>query len=219
MMDMTDINSENDVKLSRRPRWAQILSDVFCPLLIPTYATALAMWVTPLRSVPPGNRLIVTVLVGVITGLIPLLAIAVLIRTGKVSDRALSHRDQRALPMIVGIACYFGAALFIGSLGAPMWLRMFFWGAAVSAAIAMLITFRWKISAHCTAVGGLVGMMMWFAVTGLADVNVMIMLSVGIVLAGAMATARLALNRHTLAQVLAGLALGFAGCFTAMFIN
>ena len=54
---------------ARRPRWAQLLSDFFSPLLIPTYATALAMWVTPLRSVPESNRLIVTILVGVITGL------------------------------------------------------------------------------------------------------------------------------------------------------
>lgn len=203
---------------ARRPRWAQILSDVFSPLLIPTYATALAMWVTPLRSVPESNRLIVTILVGVITGLIPLLAIAVLIRTGKVSDRALSRRDQRAMPMVIGVACYVGAALFVGSLGAPLWLRMFFWGAGAATIIAMLVTFKWKISAHTTAIGGLVGMMMWFATSGLADVNVMIMLSVGIVLAGAMASARLALNRHTLAQVLAGLALGFACCFTAMSI-
>ena len=203
---------------ARRPRWAQLLSDFFSPLLIPTYATALAMWVTPLRSVPESNRLIVTILVGVITGLIPLLAIAVLIRTGKVSDRALSRRDQRAMPMVIGVACYFGAALFVGSLGAPLWLRMFFWGAGVATIIAMLITCKWKISAHTTAIGGLVGMMMWFATSGLADVNVMIMLSVGIVLAGAMASARLALNRHTLAQTLAGLALGFACCFTAMSI-
>lgn len=120
--------------------------------------------------------------------------------------------------MVIGVACYFGAALFVGSLGAPLWLRMFFWGAGVATIIAMLITFKWKISAHTTAIGGLVGMMMWFATSGLADVNVMIMLSVGIVLAGAMASARLALNRHTLAQTLAGLALGFACCFTAMSI-
>ena len=62
-------------------------------------------------------------------------------------------------------------------------------------------------------------MMFWFAVSGLADVNVMIMLSMGIVLAGVMCTARLLLQRHTLGQVIAGLLLGFACCFAAMCIR
>lgn len=62
-------------------------------------------------------------------------------------------------------------------------------------------------------------MMFWFAVSGLADVNVMIMLSMGIVLAGVMCTARLLLQRHTLGQVLAGLLLGFACCFASMCIR
>jgi len=213
-----DAASTPEEQPSRRPRWAQILSDVFSPLLIPTYATALAMWVTPLRSVPESKRLIVTLLVGVITGLVPLLTIALLIKSGKVSDRAISRREQRKLPMIIGIVCYFGAGIFVGSLGAPLWLRMFFWGAGISCIIAMLITLKWKISAHTTAIGGLVGMMMWFATSGLADVNVMIMLSIGIIIAGAMATARLLLKRHTLAQVIAGLILGYACCFAAMSI-
>ncbi len=210
---------ETTEQLLRRPRWAQILSDVFSPLLIPTYATALAMWVTPLRSVPESNRLIVTALVGVITGLIPLMAIAALIKIGRVSDRSISRREQRSLPMTIGSVCYLGAALFLGSLGAPMWLRMFFVGTAVATGLALLITLKWKISAHTTAVGGFVGMMMRFAVTGLADVNVMIMLSVGIILSGGMATARLVLNRHTFAQVMAGLVLGFAVCYAAMLIS
>lgn len=203
---------------SHRPLWAQIVSDVFSPLTIPTIAMALALWATPMRSVPDSHRLIATLLVGVITGIVPLAAIAAMISTGMISDRAVSRREQRVTPMIVGALCYFGAALFVSSLGAPAWLSMFFKGASAATVAALLITLRWKISAHTTAVGGLAGMMMWFAVSGLADINIMIMLSAGILLAGAVATARLLLRRHTPAQVLAGLALGFTFCFGAMYI-
>lgn len=214
-----DLGTTPAVQLPRRPAWAQIISDVFSPIMIPTYGMALAMWATPLRSIPESNRLIATLLVAVITGLAPLVTIAALIKAGKVSDRAISDRSQRTLPMSIAAICYIGASLFVGSLGAPIWLRMFFVGAAAATAIAMIITFKWKISAHTTAMGGLVGMILWFAVSGMADVNVMIMFSAGILLAGAIATARMLLRRHTLAQVLAGLALGLITCFASMCIR
>lgn len=179
----------------------------------------LAMWATPLRSIPESNRLIATLLVAVITGLVPLVTIAVLIRLGKVSDRAITDRSQRSVPMTIAAACYLGAGLFVGSLGAPMWLRMFFFGASAATFTALIITLKWKISAHTTAMGGLAGMMLWFAASGIADVNVMILFSIGLLLAGTVATARLLLQRHNIAQVLAGLALGFCFCFGAMWIR
>lgn len=217
--DSGSIGTTAAAELPRHPAWAQIISDIFSPIMVPTYGMALAMWATPLRSIPESNRLIATLLVAVITGLVPLAAIAALIKAGKVSDRAISNRNQRTLPMSIAAICYIGASLFVGSLGAPIWLRMFFVGAAAATLTAMVITFKWKISAHTTAMGGLVGMMLWFAVSGMADVNVMIMFSVGILLAGAIATARLLLQRHTLAQVLAGLALGLTVCFASMCIR
>lgn len=203
----------------RKPLWAQLVSDILSPILVPTYATALAMWVTSLRAVPEETRWLVIAMVFIITGLIPLLAITLMIKLGIVSDRAVSQRNQRYIPMSVAAVCYFGASLFVGSIGSPTWFRMFFLGAAAATALDLIITFKWKISAHTTSMGGLVGMMFWFAVSGLADVNVMIMLSMGIVLAGVMCTARLLLQRHTLGQVLAGLLLGFACCFAAMCIR
>lgn len=203
----------------RRPLWAQLVSDILSPILVPTYATVLAMWVTPLRSVDPSVRWTVVALVFAITGLIPFAIIAVLVRTGAVSDNAISNRRQRFTPMTIATACYVGAGLFTGALGAPMWMRMFFYGAAAATLLDMIITTRWKISAHTTSMGGLVGMMFWFAVSGMADVNTMILLSIGILLAGTMCSARLLLGRHTMGQVFAGLAMGFACCYGAMYIS
>lgn len=203
----------------RSPMWAQLLSDVCSPILIPTYATTLAMWVTPLRAVPEKHRVIACVMIFVMTGLLPLLCIALLIKLGMVSDRAVSNRRQRFIPMSVAAVCYIGAGVFMGTLGAPWWMRMFFYGAGLATIIDCIISFWWKISAHTTSVGGLAGMMLWFALTGIADVNSMIMLSVGIVLCGAMCTARLLLRRHTMAQTIAGLCVGFICVFVLMFIN
>ena len=52
-------------------RAARYVSAVFSPLLIPTYAVAMAMWITPLQALPERNRMIATLGVFVITGIIP----------------------------------------------------------------------------------------------------------------------------------------------------
>lgn len=215
---MSDNTNENS-PVKRNPVAAQLLSDVCSPILVPTYATTLAMWVTPLRAVPERYRVIAIIMIFVITGLIPMGCIALLIKLRLVSDRAVSDRRQRYIPMSVAAVCYFAAAFYTGAIGAPWWMRMFFCGAGCATVIDCIVSFWWKISAHTTSVGGLVGMMLWFAVADIADVNTMIMLSVGILLAGAMCTARLALHRHTMAQTLAGLAVGFACVYSMMWIR
>lgn len=115
-----------DSAVKKMPRWAQIVSDVCSPLLLPTYAMALAMWITPLRVLPESNRLVATAMVAVLTALVPCLAIMILFRLGKVSDRALSNRRQRILPFSFVIVCYGCAAWMLHGIGAPMWLSMFF---------------------------------------------------------------------------------------------
>ena len=56
----------------------------------------------------------------------------------------------------------------------------------------------------------MVGMLAWFGLVGLANVNTMIWLSAVILLSGAVLTSRLILGRHTLAQVAWGFVLGCA---------
>lgn len=192
---------------------SQTISDIFSPLLIPTYCMAIAMWVTPLQALPERNRLIATFGVLLITGLIPFALIALLIKLGKISDRSISDRSQRLVPMITAVICYLAAAAYVRIIGGPLWLSLFFIGATVSSITALIITRWWKISAHSTAVGGMVGMMAWFGLAGLANVDTMIWLSAVILLAGATSTARLILNRHTLAQVTAGF---FLGCIAEL---
>ena len=214
---MTDMQTSETVYVTT-PRWAQILSDVFSPLLVPTYGMSLAMWITPLRTGPVGTRLFATLMVAAITGLLPLLSISILKHFKLVDDNAISRRSQRPLPMSIAAACYIGAGFMLKSLGAPVWLCMFFGGAAVATLLALLITTRWKISAHTTALGGLTAMMLRMAVLGLADVNVMILLTTGLMLTGLIGTTRLLLGRHTLAQVVGGALLGGCCCYVAMCI-
>lgn len=69
---------------------------------------------------------------------------------------------------------------------------------------------RLEISAHATSAGGLAGIVSWLAFNHLAIGNAAAWVSGSVVLVGLIATSRLILNRHTLGQVCAGAALGFA---------
>ncbi|MCM1033918.1 MAG: hypothetical protein NC405_09245 [Odoribacter sp.] len=200
------------------PAWAQWISDVFSPFMMPTFSMVVAMWCTNMRSLPGDSRVLATVAVALMTGLLPFAAIILLIKTGRVHTRSIVDRRERVLPMSIAATCYLGAAWFVYSAGAPRWLCMFFISSVIATGIAMAVTTRWKISAHTTAAGGFAGMTAWCVANGLADVNAMIVLSIVVIIAGALATARLMLERHTFAQVVAGLALGFACSFGIMFI-
>ncbi|MDE6287341.1 MAG: phosphatase PAP2 family protein [Muribaculaceae bacterium] len=215
---MRDSIESSDLAERHSPTWAQWVSDVFSPLLIPVYGMVIALWCTDMRSLPEDGRVIATIIVGIISGFIPFVTIAFLIKTGKVHTRSIANPRERFLPMSIGAVCYLAAGTFVKSAGAPMWLVSFFVAAAIATGIAMAVTTRWKISAHATAVGGLAGMTAWCVCHGTADIEAVIELSIVILIAGLVATSRLLLQRHTMGQVLAGLALGFACCFSLMFI-
>lgn len=207
-------NNSETPQISKSVKVAsQIVSDVFVPLLVPTYGMAVAMWLTSLRTLPENNRLYVTIFVAVLTGVIPMAYIFAMQRMGKISDNAISNRSQRPWPMLVTMLCYFVTAFLLGRMRAPGWLQLFFFGAALATLIAAVITTFWKISAHATSIGGFVGLLLWLAVAGIADVNAMVLITVGIVIAGAVCTARLVLGRHTLGQVTAGFFLGLLSTF------
>lgn len=206
---------------NRRYSFAQVLSDVFSPLLVPTYGMIMAMWLTPLRDLPERNRLTATVLIAAITGLLPALSLMGLKGMGRLSDYSAVRLEERRTPLLIAVICYVAAALMLMQLHAPSWLAIFFFAAAAAALITGIVTavYRWKISAHSVAIGGLNGLITWLALGEVDGIGAMILLSAGIVVAGSVASARLVLGRHTLSQTLAGLALGFACTFIPTIIS
>lgn len=84
--------------------------------------------------------------------------------------------------------------------------------------IAIIITLKWKISAHMFGVGGLIGGAM--AVSYYVErTNPYYMLMGLFLMAGLVGTSRLLLRRHTLYQVIAGFLLGFMVSFVFVWIG
>lgn len=194
---------------------SNIFSGVFLPLLVPTYAYTLALWTTSFSQAPERLRFISSMIIFAITAIIPLSIILFLMRKGKVSDVSINDPRERKIPYLVTILCYLVSALYLWLM--PRWLPMFFVGAAVAAFIASLITFRYKISAHTTSMGGLCALIIFIGVNNLSTMLILPWLSVGILASGAVGSARIFLGRHTPSQVYTGWILGLI--ITYLFLN
>ena len=198
---------------------AHILSDVFSPILAPTYVIVIALWLTLLRFIPFGVKMWSLGGVFFITAVVPMLTIFLLMRLGRVSDTSISNRRERIIPYSITILCYLAAAWFLHSLNAPVWLAAFYIAAAVASVLSLAITFYWKISAHSGAIAGVTTAIYWMAIHGLLFPAPMVWVSVAILITGAVCWARLYLNHHTPLQVLAGAALSAAVVYLTLTIS
>lgn len=188
---------------------SSFLSAILSPLLMPTYGVFLALWVSVLCYLPIGTRLAVLFVILGITCVLPMIVIAVLHNFKIIEDKRLNNRRERWLPYLATIFCYVAAGFYLIHVHSPMWLTCFFWGAGVACLVSMLITFKWKISAHMAGIGGILAFLFYLHFEGLEAFNLFWVICAMIVISGALGTARIFLGRHTFWQVIAGFANGY----------
>ena len=198
---------------------SRLLSVVFTPLLVPTYAMTITLFWSILFIVAINTRLGVIAMTVSITCLLPLLAIILLYKLKVVSEPGLNKRGERWLPYLISIFVYLGFALYLYKIHSPVWLVAFPCGASLAVAISILVNLKWKISAHGTAMGGLVGLIFSLLYYQLFITPDAIYILYGaIVMAGLVGTARVILGCHTVAQVIAGTLNGFLCVVLAIFL-
>lgn len=198
---------------------AHILSWVISPIMVPTYAIFICLWCTALSLLPVSVRWNVVSMTWLITCLLPALAIVVLYWMKVVSGPGLNLRSDRFIPYSIVIACYLGEWWYLSNIHAPAWMRLFILAAAGAALTDVLVNIRWKISAHATAMGGLVALMFRIAISGHNTVTIWPYVLMSIILLGALCTARLILQRHTFGQVALGSLTGFLWVFLLTLIH
>ncbi|MCM1349081.1 MAG: phosphatase PAP2 family protein [Firmicutes bacterium] len=196
-------------------KFFRIVSAIFSPLVVPCYGIALALNVTALRVIPFQAKIGVVTICAIIIFIVPALAVMALHRAGIITDVGLNSRKERTIPYCISIACYGVAAYYLYRLSGPGWLVGIMVGGMATILINMVVNFKWKISGHMAAMGGLMSIAIFLTVNHLAVVNMLWIVIVTILLSGLVGTARLALNRHTPLQVLAGTTNGFICVYLA----
>lgn len=190
---------------------ANVLSVVLHPLWMPTLLILLCFRIDPFLSYgfATNGLLIVYGMVFCMTAVFPLSSAFLMHRTGMVSDITMPLRQER-IPAYFTTLLYYGMCYYLlRRTGMQSLMLGIFFGACLALLLVLLITVRWKISAHMVGIGGLVGAVL--ATTVADGTRTPILLALLFVVAGALGTARLVATDHTSAQVYAGALLG-CGC-------
>lgn len=194
----------------------KIISLVFQPLLIPTYAMILMMNMDIFTVLPILWRWIAIGGTFIFTGVLPALPIILMLKRGDINDLFISKREERTMPYLFTFMAYVFWALFMWrTMQFPIFIVAMGMGSAISIFIIVFINLKWKISAHAAGMGGLCG-----AVLGVCyrtAINPVILIAIILFISALVAFSRLELKAHTPGQVLAGFVVGFAAVFTPCF--
>lgn len=177
-----------------KDRWARIVSGVLSPLSIAIAAIAVAGY-----AINDESALMWIALYIALSILPPTIYIMYLVRKGIVTDFHLNVREERTKPFMLMTANTAVVCLIMLLLGAPKLILIVIATAVLQLLSMLLITLRWKISGHCTAVAGLVVLTLALFGDSLLPLVLLIPL---------VAWSRIRLNRHTLAQTIAGSFMG-----------
>ena len=183
---------------------ARIISAIFSPMLIPVYTVALGIKLTYLYTLPSATVWTVIGWTFLFTAIVPVLGIFLMMKLGIVTDSGLNRQRERMWPYILAALFYVGCGLFLRHLHAPAWLYMFLVGGAVAGIVNMVVNFKWKISGHGAAIGGMLAFLVFLAYNGLNAWPMDGWIFGAILATGITGTSRLILERHTLLQVAAG---------------
>ncbi len=141
------------------------------------------------------------------TFLLPVLTIPLFYFFGKISSVYLDNREERHLPILVTAVFYYFTFYLLKSLPIPHIFIIFLLSSFVSVMLTLIITLRWKISAHLIGIGGISALI--FAISIFFKVNLEFYFIISILVAGLVASARLFLEKHNLLQVSIGFLVGF----------
>ena len=144
----------------------------------------------------------------VFTSLLPM-AIILLWAKRINTDRDISNREDRFVPLVVGIVSYFIGVLVSLILNADNFLTLLLLCYAVNTGVVLLITFKWKISVHTTGISGPIAALILL----LGPIGAAFGVIYPIVI-----WSRVLLKKHTLAQAICGGVQGFFLTVVEMYL-
>lgn len=178
-------------------RWARFISNVISPPMV----WAVMVFIIAVHTAKTRTDALVWGLTySIPVCLLPILYIAWEVRRGHISDIHMKERQERIRPFLVSIICTALAWVTLRLMGTPDILPLVA-GVTLLQLIAMaVITLVWQISMHAMSI--MVAVVATGVVFGAGPALAVFPL---VPIVGA---ARLKLQRHTLAQVVAGAAIG-----------
>lgn len=196
---------------------AKIISVIFHPVLIPTLGLLLLLhsgFYFSLLSWEAKRFILLVVFFS--TCILPLLFVAILALNPKF-DITMPQTRDRILPLLASSIFYYLGFALLSKMNAFHEMKLFMLASVLVIIAMLIISFRWKISNHMAAMGGLAGTL--FALSFRSGVNPVYSILVVVLISGIIGTARLLLGKHNLWQVVVGYALGFSILYVVVYFS
>ena len=204
-----------------REKIAKILTLLFQPIFVPLYGFILLWNSSYFYPYSIFIKVMVLGLSSLFMVILPAIFYAILYKRGKITTPQASNSKER-IPAYMFTMCSYSMLIYLLLyIGVVYYFTYIALGALLALLIIFIVNFYWKISAHTTGMGGLLGAVMYI---NWVQYENLLWLYVAIIICGALvSSARLQLKAHTSMQLLAGYSVGFAcvgvlpWCVTMLF--
>lgn len=186
--------------------FSQIISFIFHPMVFSLGVFYLLLF----QSGPPlENSGTILFICFIFSNLIPITTVLLLKKLGKITDLDASQKEQRSLPLTLGIIYAGIAYLILNTIDADPLVKGLMFCYMTNSVLIILITRYWKISIHAWGVGAPLAAL-WIAGFHYFIPAVSILTAVSY--------ARVVLKAHTILQVVIGSILGVAVTYIQLIL-
>lgn len=193
---------------------ALVISVVFQPLMMPALVFGMILFAVPeATSIPAEFKEQIFFLIVLCTLVIPMVTIIGLRLSGAVKSLHMPEVNDRRVPFMITSLYFLLTTWFLfqkTDIDPVLWLGMSI--ICISVVVLTGISFFWKMSAHMTGVGGLLGVVLSLG-SKFQNFAVLYPLLGALLLCGIVASARLMLQAHRPLEIYIGWAAGFLICW------
>ena len=196
---------------------ARYISLIFTPFFLPVMGLIALFLFSYLSMMPLLYKAVVVFMVWLFTVIMPQLLIRLYRHYQGWSLLRVLKREERMIPYVISIACYFLCYYVMKSLHMPHFMYDIVIAAIAIQILCAIINHWWKISTHTAAIGGTTGAVVAFSF--IFGFNPLWWICALILLAGIVGTSRTLLRLHTLGEVAGGFLIGLFAGFGAVILS
>ena len=198
-------------------RLAKGVSLFSSPFYLPVIGLAVLFTFSYLNRMPLGYKLFVLFIAYIFAILLPVSLIKLYHRYHGWTLFELGAREQRVIPYLVSILCYFLCYYVMIFYHVPHLMGSIVVAALVVQIVCAIVNMWWKISVHMAAMGAMAGALAAFGFKFMF--NPVWWLCGQFLLSGMVGSARMILRQHNLRQLYIGFIVGvLVGFFTVIFV-
>lgn len=195
---------------------AQLLSLLMTPLYLPLLGLTALMVFSYLRLLPWSYKISVLLIAYLFTIFFPSVLIRLYRHYHGWRPIHLGQKERRLVPYILTMTSFALGYYVMQLLHIPRFMALIMIAALLIQLICTLVNNFFKVSTHTAGIGGFTGGLIAFSlIFGFNPVGWLVFL---IIMAGMVASARIILRQHTLAEVLTGYAIGCVAGFVVILL-